>query len=480
MTFSWTVSEVGRALGVPAAHPGSATEFSAVSTDSRSLPPGALFVALKGDRFDGHDFLSEVVARGAAGVVVSESRDLPDGVQVFRVPDTLVALGDLARHYRDTLGARVVGITGSAGKTTTKDFLQAMTRGSLRVHATPGNLNNRIGLPSTVLGAPADTELLILEMGTNEPGEIETLASIARPGLAVVTTVGETHLEKLGSLDGVLNEKLDLLRGLVDGGIAFVGDEPPVLAQRARQLVGRVRVAGWSSRADADLRPRRAEFDEQGRFRFEWEGQQVRLLVPGRHSVSNALLALAVARNLGIPARDAAGRIQDVLPGRMRTEIRMLGGLTLLVDCYNASPQSVEAALGLLASIGAPGRKVAVLGTMLELGEDAEAIHRRVLEKALARGLDLVVATGLFADPARSLEASASGPELWAVADPDEAGRRLLEELDGSETVLLKASRGIALERLIPGLELRFGNSAPGPETRNGTADPLHPSGKGG
>lgn len=461
MSFAWTDREVRRALGLSPDRAQEALAYSGICTDSRKVEAGSLFVALAGDRFDGHEFVAEALNRGAARAVVSRAMGTEATSRLYTVRDTLEALGHLARHRREALEARVVGITGSSGKTTTKDFLKEALDGSFRVHATAGNLNNRIGLPLSVLAAPTDVQVLVLELGTNEPGEIRTLAGVSRPHVGVITTVSETHLEKLGSLEGILSEKLDLFRALPADGLAVVGDDPPVLEEWARSAVaGRgvgLQVAGWSERALPELRPREAEMMEGGCYRFLWEGEQVELQIPGRHSVQNALLALAVAKALGVPPHEAARRVGTVRPAAMRSEIRVLGDLTLLVDCYNANPQSVRAALDLLASLRKPSRRVTVLGSMLELGERTAPLHRQVLEYALSLPVDLVVVTGLFAEAASGLGRAPGGPELAVAEGLKGAGEILLERLDGDEAVLLKASRGVAMEVLVPVLEGRFG-----------------------
>jgi UDP-N-acetylmuramoyl-tripeptide--D-alanyl-D-alanine ligase len=217
-------------------------------------------------------------------------------------------------------------------------------------------------------------------------------------------------------------------------------------------------VAGWSDRANPELRPEEAELTDKGCYRFQWMGEGIQLRIPGRHAVLNALIALAVAEVLGVRPRDAARRIGKVLPGNMRSEVRLLGSLTLLADCYNASPQSVRAALDLLASFQQLGPRVAVLGSMLELGKESRLLHRKALEEALSRPLDMVVATGLFAEAAQWISRPSDGPELVVAAGLDEARKVLLRSLGGAEVVLLKASRGVAMERLIPFLEERFGN----------------------
>jgi UDP-N-acetylmuramoyl-tripeptide--D-alanyl-D-alanine ligase len=324
-----------------------------------------------------------------------------------------------------------------------------------RVHATSGNRNNRIGMPMTLLATPSDAEAVVLELGTNEPGEIRALAQIARPDLGVITTIGESHLEKLGSVEGVLEEKLDLLRYLSVGGRCVVGDEPDVLSSRARALCSTVRVAGWSERADADLRPDSAGVDVFGRYEFHWKGVKVVAPMAGRHAVSNALIALAIADLLGVAPRDAARGLATTRTGSLRGEIRRIGDLTVIVDCYNANPQSVRASLDVLEQQGAVAQRVAVLGTMLELGDASERLHRDVLRDALTRNVDLVVATGAFGAAAEGLDLAES-TRVIAASDWQEAYPELRARLEGDEIVLLKASRGVALEGIVALIEADF------------------------
>lgn len=459
--FTWTDAAVHQALGL-STPPREDLVFERVHTDSRSVRAGDLFVALAGDHFDGHDFVADAFAAGARGAVVSHPVAGEGDAVLYPVDDTLIALGDLARHRRLALPARVVGITGSSGKTGTKQLTAAALGSTLRVHATAGNYNNRVGLPLTLLAAPPEAEVVVAEMGTNEPGEIAILAAIARPEIGVVTTVGESHLEKLGGVEGVLDEKLDLVRALDADGLAVVGDEPRELPRAARALHPRLRVAGFGPEADDDLRPEDVVADGVGRHTFGWRGERIDLRVPGRHVVVNTLLALAVAEALDVPARAAAAGVAGVDPDPMRGEIRRMGSLTLLVDCYNANPQSVRAALDLLEAQGS-ARRVAVLGSMLELGDASDGLHRAVLRDALARDLDRVVATGAFAQAAAELdpgERDAAGVRLIAVPEPEVAYRALRDDLSGSETVLLKASRGVRMEALVPLFEQDFGEAA--------------------
>ena len=448
----WTTMDVGDALGVQWSGQRAAEEqFSVVTTDSRSIEDGALFVALVGDRFDGHDFVSEAVAAGACGVVLQmgPAAPLPVNVAVFVVPDTLVALGQLAAHRRARLSSRVVGITGSVGKTTTKELTRGALAAGLRTHATEGNFNNRIGLPLTVLAAPADTEVMVLEMGTNEPGEIETLTAIASPDIGVVTTVGEVHLEGLGSFEGVLHEKLALVRGLPDTGVALVGDEPPVLADAARATGKDVRVAGVTDRADPSLRATDCEVGADGRFSFSWRGDTVTMGIPGRATVNAAALALGVADACGVDPVMAARGLEGVRPASMRAEVRRLGDVVVVVDCYNASPQSVVAACELLTELRPRGDRIAALGSMLELGARSGALHRETLDAVASLDIPRFYLVGAFAEAAKGLDAG----RFRALPGVDELGAVLASEVTTGDALLLKASRGVRMEQVLPVLE---------------------------
>jgi len=450
--FVWTDAEVRVALGLRADLAEPQIVYTGVSTDSRSIAEGALYVALAGDRFDGHDFVADAMSRGAAGAVVSRQPSSSAGARLYPVGDTLVALGSLAAHRRRSLGVPVVAITGSSGKTTTKDLTAAALAADRRVHATRGNLNNRIGMPLTLLSTPDDVEAVVLELGSNEPGEIGILAQIARPDIGVITTVGESHLEKLGSLEGVLEEKLDLLRSVASGGRCVVGDDPEELVRHARGICPGVRVAGWTERADSGLRPAEADVDVFGCYRFRWKGQAVTLPLPGRHAVSDAMIALSVAELLGVSPAHAARGLESAETNPLRGEVRQIGDLTVIVDCYNANPQSVRAALDLLEGQGVAARRVAVLGTMLELGAESDRLHEETLADALSRDVQLVVATGGFSGAAMRLGRCDEDRVLCA-GDWKEAYPRLRERLNGGEVVLLKASRGVALEGILPLLE---------------------------
>lgn len=454
--FRWSDAAVRAALGL-SGEADAGREYRAVSTDTRSLGPADLFVALEGARFDGHDFAQAAVAAGCGGIVARRRVDAP--VPVYRVPDTLKALGDLARHRLDQAAVPVVGITGSSGKTTVKDLVVGALSSTSAVHGTEANYNNRVGVPRTILSMPKDAAVLVLEMGTNEPGEIAELARVARPRVAVVTTVSETHVERLGDLQGVMSEKLDLVRSLGPNAAAVVGDEPPDLARQARELRPDTVVAGWSDKADRNLRPSDPSAHPDGAWSFTWRDQRVALRMPGAHNVYNALLALATARILGVPDAAAAAGVSAVEPGSMRNEVRRLGeDLTLLVDCYNANAAGVLAAVSTLKDMATRGRRVAVLGTMLELGKRCRAIHRETLRRVLDAGVDRLVLTGAFAR-AYASDAPGARTRVHVVSEVEDLADRLPELLAPGDAVLFKASRGVRLERAIPALESRFGEA---------------------
>ena len=356
-------------------------------------------------------------------------------------------------------------MVGSNGKTTTKDLIGAALAEHFTIHATQGNLNNQIGVPLTLLAAPDEAEVLVVEMGTNEPGEIGILSGIVRPEVVVITSIGEEHLEGLGSIEGVLEEELSVLTGLEPEGVALVAEEPAALPRRARERLGgeRVRVAGLGE--DADLRPDGGAdgivVQPDGTTRWSWSGQEIVLPLPGRFNVRNALLALGVALELGVEAGTALRGISGVTTAKLRGEWHGIGTLRVLADCYNSNPPSVRVAVDLLAGLPGGGRRVAVLGTMREMGARTAELHEQVADEVVARlgdGIDLVVATGAFVE---AFEAVSDGddPRIIRCHDPVGAYGVTAGRLDGDETILLKASRGEALERWLPLLRAEWGEN---------------------
>ena len=425
-----------------------ATPLGAICTDSRQLAPGQVFVPLVGERFDGHAFLPQAAAIGAQAAVVQRERaaDVPAGLLHWLVDDTLDAYQQLARLHRRSLKAPVVAVTGSAGKTTTRELIRAVLTPLGPVVASSGNENNDIGAPLTLLRAGAEHRAVVVEMGMRGLGEIDRLSHCAEPDVAVITNIGTAHIGRLGSREAIATAKCEITSRLKAEGLLVIPAGDPLLeAALAPVWLGRVcRVAlsDEPAAAQADLIGVLDPAAEQ----LQVEGQWIQLPLAGRHNARNLLLALAVARELGVPLADL-GQLQVEVPGGRNRRLEH-GGLTLLDETYNASPEAVLAALDLLAA--QPGRRFAVLGTMLELGEQSVALHRRVAERAAALGLDGLVVVSQGAEAEAMAAAAAPLSRLAVVAQPEQAVEPLAAWLQRGDVLLLKASRGVALERLIP------------------------------
>ena len=442
----WTPRRVAEALASRGhAFPDGGDAYTGISTDTRAIIAGSLFVALKGENFDAHAFLAEAVARGAAGLVVSHAEAARSvQVPVYVVDDTLRALGDLARFRRRAWGRPVVGVLGTNGKTSTKELLRAAIGATRRVHATEGNFNNLVGVPLTLFALPDDAEVAVIEMGTNTPGEIARLRAIVEPDIAVVTSIAEEHLEGLGDLEGVLAEELAGVEGV---GVVVTPASQPEIAAGARTRAARVVQAGLRE-GDVSAAEWGVEADGLGWMRVE--GVDVRPPARGVHNLRNAMLAVAVARELGIAVGDAARGIAEMRVPPMRVNWEQHGALTLINDAYNANPGSARAALELLAQAGAGRQRVAVLGSMLELGAHADRLHREVAEAALGHGIELVAGVG---DMARALGGIDAEPgRLVAAPDVEALWRALAPLLRPDAVILLKGSRGARLERLVPAI----------------------------
>lgn len=456
----WTESAVTAALGLPA-RSGDDVVYTGITTDTRRVRPGELFTALRGDTHDGHAYLREARDAGATGAIVDHvPADAPTDLSYYVVGDTTVALGQLGRFHRHRIGARVCAVAGSNGKTTTKELLRAVLGAKFRVHATGGNFNNLIGAPLTLLATPDDAEVIVAEIGTNMPGEIAQLAAIVEPDAAVITGISAEHLEGLGDLDGVLREEASVIPWVPRDGVIIVSDDPPMLSERARSMHEGVEVAGLSERADTHLRGADVSLDDEGRVRFRWAERDVTLELRGRHNARNALVALGVARAWGVPVDAAVDALRTLEPPKMRTEFHRIGDLVVISDCYNANPASVLAAADLLESMPQRGGRVAVLGSMLELGPRSAEIHAEVAAELAGSDFDVLVATGDFV-PAFAPHADAMADRLMTSDDPVSVFEALAARMSGGEVVLLKGSRGVALERLLPMFEEKWGSLHP-------------------
>jgi UDP-N-acetylmuramoyl-tripeptide--D-alanyl-D-alanine ligase len=442
----WSREFVEQALELPV--PIAAEGFSEVSTDTRTMAPGALFVALTGERFDGHAHLEAARERGATAAVVRQGTPPVAGLELIEVKDPLRAYGALAHARRKELAGPVVAVTGTNGKTSTKEMVAAVLRTRFRTHATRANLNNLVGVPLTILEAPEDTEALVIEAGANLPGEIARYREIIDPSIVVITNVAAGHLEGFGSIEGVLAEKLSLAR---DVPLAIVGTDPPALADRARQLARKVVTAGLQA---AERKVRDLEVDAAGRVSFTTAGQRIALPYPGRHLAANAMLAWSVGEELGLdPAASARALGEVVLPGG-RSELIEAAGLTILNDTYNANPHSFASAIATARAMRHDRRLVFVAGTMRELGTESGRLHAEIAEQLLLLKPDLLAAVGEFVPVLESRRAEL-GDRLVTAPDAPSLGPLLAAALQGGELVVLKASRGVALERILPYLTSR-------------------------
>ena len=441
-TSFWTLDRVADALGTG---PRGATAFTGIATDTRTIPAGSVFVALRGEKFDAHEFLDRAVQAGAAALVVSRANSARTlGVPVFEVPDTLIALGQLGRFRRRAWKGTVLGITGTNGKTSTKELVRAALGSTRRVHATVGNLNNRIGVPLTLLALPDEAELAVIEMGTSEPGEIATLRAIAEPDIAIISSVAEGHLEGLGDLAGVLAEKASIADGV---GTAIVPAAQPEIGSAVAKRARRVVAAGLDA---GDLRAARWGVNAEGLGWIEIDGVTVRPPLRGAHNLRNAMLALAAARECGVSMADAARGIEAMPVPAMRLALQTLGKATLINDAYNANPGSTRSALELLRDAGGGRQRVAILGTMRELGPHSARLHEEIAREALASSIDVIAGCGEFEDALRTV--GANDPRVVTAPDVDELWARVAPKLAPDALILLKASRGMRLERFVPHL----------------------------
>lgn len=424
-----------------------------VVTDSRVIAPGNLFVALRGERFDAHAFAAQAVEAGAVAVVVERGATLPEHVSAVEVDDTLRALGDLAHAHRRAWNGKVVGITGSVGKTTTKELAAAALRSAGHsVLATKGNLNNRIGVPMTLFQLDGDVDLAVVEMGTSEPGEIARLAEIAAPNVGVVTHASLSHTEGLGTLGAVADEKVSLLHALDADGIAIAnGDDGPVKKRAA--VVRAKRKLFYGRAAGNDVRVVDWDVDTRGtvaRFQVRGQGVEIEMGLLGQGAVLNAAGALAVALGLGEPLEDAARGIAGVEPAPGRMQPRSARGDRMVVDdTYNANPASVEVALGAARAIAdkrdAP--LVVVLGDMKELGAQSDDAHRKVGEQVADVDAFLFVGCGEGMHIAVDA-ANARGTDTLWFEDAGEC-REIGDRLPLNAVVLVKGSRSTQMERVV-------------------------------
>jgi UDP-N-acetylmuramoyl-tripeptide--D-alanyl-D-alanine ligase len=446
MTF-WTFDRVAAALRgqLVGSVPGGSTLLHGVSTDTRKIAAGDLFVALRGENFDAHDFLTDAVRAGAAAVVISDARRGAGlGRPVFLVTDTEQALGALGTYRRRAWGRPVIAVAGSNGKSSTKELVRAALSGTFEVHATTGNLNNQIGVPLTLLALPDSADVAVVEVGTNHPGEVDTLRAIVEPDIAIVTSIGEEHLEGLVDLAGVLREESAILRGVA---VAITPSSQPEIGAASRALAMRTIEAGLDA---GEVRPTDWGLREDGRAWLLIDGERLELPLLGQHNARNAMLALATASALGMTTADACRGLASLTPMPMRNAPQDFGAMTIINDAYNANPASAREALALLDAVSSERPRAVVLGTMLELGTSTEALHDEIASRAMASRAVVIAGIGEFA---RAFARVAPGDSRVVAADTlEELWPALSPRLPRNAIVLLKGSRGMRLERLVPKL----------------------------
>ncbi len=447
------------------------------SIDSRTVQPGELFFAVKGERLDGHDFVEQAVGRGAIGAVVRKDQLVrySNRASLLAVDDTLVALQTLATAVRKKWGKTAIGITGSMGKTTTKEAMAHLLAIKYRVHRTKGNFNNHFGLPLGLLTLEPEYDLAVVEMGMSHPGEISALARIALPNQAVVTNVAPVHLESFDSIAGIARAKYELIEALPHGGTAVLNADDEYVCQFGRDFKGKVVMFGLKPTAciPADVRAENIEVLGPEGTRFNLVSREVRQSVQspllGTHNVYNVLAAAAIAVEHGITPSEIAGALPSLQPADKRGQVVQLGNITVLYDCYNSSPKALMAAVDTLAAMPAR-RRIVVAGEMLELGATGEQLHRecgRYIARNAAgsqagKKIDFLLGVRGLARP--MVEAAReAGMKAEFVATPEEAGEWLAREAREGDVVLLKASRGVNLEKALETWRQKIGiPSAPG------------------
>jgi UDP-N-acetylmuramoyl-tripeptide--D-alanyl-D-alanine ligase len=424
---------------------------SRISTDSRTLQPGDLFVPLRGENFDGHRFVEQASERGAIGAMVEENWKgaMPKNFALIRVPDTLVAYQTLAANYRKSLLLKVIAITGSNGKTSTKDFVAATLARRFRVTKTEGNFNNHVGLPQTMLAANSNDEIAVWEIGMNHPGEIAALAKLAAPDAAIITNVGLAHIEFMGSRDAIALEKGALAEAVGADGTVILNADDPFSQKIAERTAAKVVFAGVEN---GTVRASEVTQSSTGCEFTILEGAhrcRAQLPVPGIHMVQNAMLAVAAGRAFGLSLEECAAGLASTPLTKARLQIKEINGIQFIDDSYNANPDSMKAALRTLIELDAEGRRIAVLGEMGELGKESDRGHREVGEAAAALGVDELIAVGETGAAIARAAQKAGLEKSASVASPEAAAERLGEVASPGDLILVKGSRTARMERVL-------------------------------
>jgi UDP-N-acetylmuramoyl-tripeptide--D-alanyl-D-alanine ligase len=416
-----------------------------ISTDSRTIRADELFVPLRGDNFDGHNFIPQAIERGAAGVV-AERAWRGDAPAVIRVDDTLRAYQQIAAKYRTSLGLRVVCITGSNGKTSTKDFVASVLGRRFHVAKTEGNLNNHVGLPRTILSANRGDEIGVWEIGMNHPGEIAPLAALAAPDVAIITNIGIAHIEFMGSREAIAQEKGELAVAVQENGTVILNGDDEFSEAVAKRVRARVIFAGIRNGTIRAEEIRQSSDGSEFTILERAHRARTQLPVPGLHMVQNALLAVAAGRVFGLTLEECAAGLAATPLTKARLQMREINGVQFIDDSYNANPDSMKAALRTLAELETDGKRIAVLGEMGELGSESERGHREVGEVAAEVAIDQLVTVG---ERAEIIGRAAGLPNTVAAKTHAEAADWLTENTSRGDLVLVKGSRTARMERVI-------------------------------
>lgn len=429
--------------------------LTGVSTDSRSIKTGECFFAISGENFDGHNFVADVFNKGAACAVVSKDvENIQPGKIILKVKDTIAALGDFAATYRRLNNFKVVAITGSVGKTTTRQIAYEVLRRHFRVHTAPKNFNNNIGLPITLLEADENDEIILTELGTDHPGEIAPLSRIAQPDIAVVTTVEPAHLEGFGSIEAILEEKLSISRGLKQGGVLIINGDNEILVNACKNK--KIKLISFCESSAHNIRCDGAS------SRFSIDSAEVALPLPGPGNVRNSLAAFAICSKFGLSAKDFAEGVKTLSAVPMRTEILKAGSVTIINDCYNANPASMKNAVDILANFRKSekqdGRLVFICGDMAELGQQSKELHSQLGEYTVKMGVDVLLAAGKFAGTIAeaAMRNAKNQIAINCFEDPACVCNNLEKFVKDSDIVLVKGSRASKLETVTERLKQLF------------------------
>lgn len=461
------LDEVKHALHGEYKSPAREKLITGVTTDSRDVSPGDLFLALRGERYDGHEFIDDAVAAGAVAVVADRSIPVSalmtaNEACLIKVDDTMTALGELSRFYRRSLGKgiTVIAVTGSNGKTTTREMIYHVLSKKRHGHRSPRSFNNHVGVPLTLLGLEPDHDFAVVEIGTSAPGEVAALARLAQPDVAVITSVGLSHLAGLKDVEHISLEKTSIVAGLDETGVIVCGTEHVPTLERVRALGNRMISFGLEEAADVRASNVRRE---QGCMRFETNDRvDIKLPMGGAHNVTNALAALAAVRRLGVTSAEFAQAMQDFTPVPQRMAYQQVNGITVIDDTYNANPSSMAAALAELVSHDEAPRRVMIVGDMAELGDASDELHRELGQRIAAANVDLLLAVGPQA--AICANAALENGMGWAGVTRSVSSKRLARLVKSmirkGDVILVKGSRAMEMEIVVASL-LRF-RGAPG------------------